>query len=63
MNINFDFNRILGNRIESELLKNNKAKPLVLMLKKYDIEGVRAMEFIADLATVVQQMQAGETRE
>lgn len=63
MNFSFDFNKILGNRIEAELLKNKKAKPLVLMLKKYGIEGVRAMEFIADLATVAQQMQQEEAEQ
>ena len=60
MSLKFDFNAILGNKIEVELLKNKKARPLVLMLKKYGIEGLRAMEFIADLATVAQQMQQKE---
>ena len=60
MNFSFDFKKILDTKIESELIKNKKAKPLVALAKKYGIEGTEIMTFIADLATVAQQMQQEE---
>lgn len=55
-----DVKKLLDMKVEQGLLKQEKTKPLVLMLKKYGIEGMQAISFIADLATVVQQMQQGE---
>ena len=60
MNFSFDFNKILNAKIESELLKNKQARPLVALAKKYGIEGMQIMSFIADLATVAQQLQQEE---
>lgn len=63
MNFSFDFKKILDTKIESELLKNKKSRPLVMLAKKYGIEGTEIMSFIADLATVAQQMQQEEASE
>ena len=57
MNIFFDYAKILNAKIESELAKNKQMKPLVELAKKYGIEGANIISFVADLATVAQQLQ------
>lgn len=63
MNFFFDHKKIMNAKIEQELLKNERSRPLVELAKKYGIEGLRIMEFMADLATVAQQMQQEEASE
>lgn len=52
----------LDNLIEQELLNHKSSRPYILLLKKYGIVGVRATEFIKDLALVVEQMNQGDDK-
>jgi hypothetical protein len=56
MQCDFDFNAILQQYINQQL-KDSEAKPFVELANKYGICGIKAMEFMADLATVLQQFQ------
>lgn len=58
-NVFFDMKTFLDARLENEMLKNESAKPIVLLLKKHGIVGMQAIDFVAELAQVVQQMQQG----
>lgn len=63
MNFFFSCKELLDSKIENELLKNEKSRPVVELAKKYGIRGMQIMSFIADLATVAQQMGQMQQKE
>lgn len=60
MDISYDFTKMLDAKIESELLKEKKSRPLIQLAMKYGIRGIKLLEFITELATVSQQLQEEE---
>ena len=52
MNANFDFTGIIDAMMNAELLKNKEAAPLTILLNKYGIRGIKAMEFLLELVAI-----------
>ena len=63
-NVNIDYGQIFKNlinsKVEEGLLANERGKPVFLLLKKYGIRGLDAVQFLAEFATACQQFQQGE---
>lgn len=62
-NVSFDYAALLKTavnaKLEPALMADEQKRPLFLLLKEYGIRGVDAVEFLAKLATVTQQIQPG----
>ena len=61
--LSFDFKWLLDATMESTLLKNKQLRPIVILLKKYNITGLQAVSFLAEFATVCQQLPKKEDSE
>lgn len=56
MKIEFDFKKIINEKINSEMMKEKESAPIVKLLNKYGIYGVDAMAFIMEMGEVVKEI-------
>lgn len=56
MKIEFDFKKIINEKINSEMMKEKEAAPIVKVLNKHGIYGVDAMAFIMELGEAVKEI-------
>ena len=60
--MNFDFLEFMNVQFEYQLSKNAEIQPLLKVLRKYGIRGLKAIEFLAEFATAAQSITGKEKK-